>query len=137
MRLIEKMGIYEELNGDYLYTSECKDDMVAFYIGSKLYDDKFGIVINSDGTFYPIISTNNCDYTDEAKQARIEFIKEFVYDILKIRINFGTVDGVNKLRIPELYNRALDYVSSPYSFNSNVTYIDGGSLVYSNAGPKM
>ena len=132
---IESNNIDEELSDNYTLSCDYSDDLVSFYVRSKFYDDSFGITICKDGTFFPIISTDNINYTKEAKEARLSFIKEFIYDVLRIKINFGTIDGVNKLKIPELYNRALDYTMCPDTYDA--IYKDDEDLIYRNSGIKI
>lgn len=106
---------------------------VSFYIKSKLFDDEIGIIIYQDGSFMPIISTKHINLIDLAKKQRLEAIKEFVAGILKVKINFGTVDGVNPIKIPDLIKKATAYAKE----NGTIEYTDdhGDVYIYKEAEP--
>lgn len=82
---------------------------VSFYIKSKLFDDEIGIIIYSDGSFTPVVSTSHINITEEFKNLRLAAIKKFISIVLKVNINFGTVDGIHPLRIADLSKRAIEF----------------------------
>ena len=126
----EQSDYQETFNQVEEYQSICVYDeglqTVDFYIKSKIFDDEMGIKINSDGSFIPIISTKHIILTKEAVRLREDMIKKYVYNVLKIRINFGTVDGIKGLKILELYKRAVSYALE----NGIINYTDNDGNLY-------
>lgn len=129
---IEQMRVKNEssLSNDYEYRTVYDEGLetVSFYIKSKLFDDEFGIIIYSDGSFYPVISARhlNKNLTEMAKKQRLEAIKKFIYDILKVKINFGTTDGVHDIRIKDLLEKAIEYARE----NGNIESTDEKGDIY-------
>lgn len=115
-------------NRNYSYRSVYDEgtQTVTFYIKSKLFDGEVGIFIYPDGSFYPEISVKNINLTDDAKEERLKFIKIFVYNVLKVKINFGTIDGIHPLQIPTLYKRAQRYAKK----RGTIQYTDEKGDVY-------
>lgn len=101
----------KEYNEDYEYKTVYDESFgtVSFYIKSKLFDDEIGIIIYSDGSFTPVISTRHINLTDEFKNQRLNAIKKFISITLKVNINFGTVDEFRSLRIDDLSKRAIEF----------------------------
>lgn len=116
-------------DGNYSYRSVYDEGIqnVTFYIKSKLFDDEMGIFIYSDGSFYPEVSVRRINLVDEAKTMRLKVIKEFIYNVLKVKINFGTIDRIHTLRIPLLYKKAQKYAKN----KGSIEYTDENGDIYS------
>ena len=118
------------LNKTYQYKPVYDEGLetVSFYVKSNLFDDEIGIIIYSDDTFMPVISTKHIKLTSLAENQRLEMLKKFIYDILKVRINFGTVDGVHNLKIKNISSKAIKHAVK----NGSIEYTDdnGDRYVY-------
>lgn len=101
-------------------------ESVSFYIKSKLFNDEVGIIIYSDDSFLPIISTAHINLVDEFKKQRLDAIKEFIYEVLKVKINFGTLDGIHGLRIKDLSKKAINYAKK----KGTIEYTDDVGDIY-------
>lgn len=125
----------KELNSkDYEFRTVYDEGVgtISFYVKSKLFDDEFGIIIYQDASFYPVISTKHIseNLTEEAQKQRLNAIKEFVYEVLNVKINFGTTIGKNNeivpIRIKKLLKKATTYAKE----NGSIEYTDENGDIF-------
>lgn len=116
------------LNRTYQYRSVYDEglDSVSFYVKSNLFDDEIGIIIYSDDTFTPVISTKHINLTSLAKNQRLEMLKKFIYELLSVKISFGTVDGIHGLRVKNISSKAIKQAK----MNATIEYTDDNGDIY-------
>lgn len=116
---IDKLDILLEENS-YRICYDKDTGKISYYIKDYRIKDETGIIILPDGTFFPCLSTRFTNLDEKQKDLRKQIIKEFIYDKLKVKINFGRKSDGKLLSIKTLYERAFSSLpinkeEKPYS----------------------
>lgn len=102
---IDKFDILLEENPYRTFYDE-DTGKISYYIKDYRIKDETGIVILPDGTFFTCLSTKFTNLDEKQKDLRKQIIKEFIYDELKVKIDFGRKADGKLFSTKTLYERA-------------------------------